>query len=69
MARLRNSQYSSFDALKYDISIKLKELNSTVMEKKGISRADALKLEATSLQPLPVIPFVGYHEVDLRLSE
>lgn len=57
MARLRNSQYSSFDALKYDISIKLKELNSTVMEKKGISRADALKLEATSLQPLPVIPF------------
>lgn len=26
MARLRNSQYSSFDALKYDISIKLKEL-------------------------------------------
>lgn len=57
MARLRNSQYSSFDALKYDISIKLKELNSTVMEKKGISRADALMLEATSLQPLPVIPF------------
>ena len=57
IARMRASKYSSFDALKYDISVKLKELNNTVMEKKGISRADALKIEASSLQSLPVIPF------------